>query len=106
MGTIRRFLAPVIGCALIAVIAMPVLQYVARQNDPTAKLVDLCMNEARRNHPGPWDRYAVALVAPSPLGSGASFSFREKATGQAWETQCRFDEAGKLVSATTVPGRR
>jgi len=103
--TIRRFLVPVIGCALIAIILVPVVQSIARQNDPTAKLVGLCMDEARRTHPGPWDPHIAAFVAPSPLGSGATFSFLEKTTGQVWDTHCTFDGSGKLVSATTVPDR-
>ncbi len=106
MRTLRRFVAPVIGCALIIVILVPVLQNIRRQSDPNVKMVDLCMNEARKNHPGPWDPHIVAFVAPSPLGGGASFSFREKATGQSWDTRCAFDGSGKLKTATTLPASR
>jgi hypothetical protein len=104
--TIRRFLAPVIGWALIAVIAIPVVQYVIRRNDPNAKLVGLCVDETRKTHPGAWDNHIVAFIAPSPLGSGASFTFREMSTGQVWETQCRFDGSGNLVSAITEPSKQ
>jgi hypothetical protein len=102
LQTIREFLAPLIGCALIAVILTAPLTHAIGIDPGTAAKVSVCFSEVIKTHPGPWEPNRIAIVPPL-LTDDIAFTFDEQGTGKVWDAQCTFDGWDRLTSTTAVP---
>ncbi len=101
MRTVRRLVAPLIGCTLILVLLPAMFPRILTIRYAGRSPAGLCMAEIRKTHRLP----ASVLMGIYPSNDGGkqvSFGFREATTGQSWRCQCSFDKSGKLISATAV----
>jgi len=81
LRTARTFKAPLIGCALVAIILTVPLTRGLGLDPGTASRVYRGWSEIQKNYPGPWR--SEPLVIPTPfLSDDISFSLHEKERGR------------------------